>query len=175
MLRRICFTPLIQFRGFSSPPPSVLPPPPSSSLFKKELCSVQHTRLTTRLVHSSLPVFSGHNRWSKIHRNKSIADHERSVVIAKFRQRIVSVVQSGGGPDLDNNARLGSVISQARAAGMSKSQIEGLLKPEVTKVQKEHIVYEARAPVGYLILLEVLTDNKNRVRAALKLLLTKKG
>lgn len=175
LLRRVSVASLIQERGFASFSPSVLS---SCSVFKYKLltsCSDRQLHQPARQVHSSFAIFAGHNRWSKIHRPKAIADKERSKIITKYRQRIISAVQFGGGPDPECNFKLASLISQAKATGMSKSQIDPLLKPDASKVQKEHLLFEAKAQAGYLIVVEVLTDNKKRTRMELKILLTKKG
>ena len=178
LLRESSFTSLNRLHTFSSM--SLYLSSSSSSYNIFDSSSTSHSGMNpyqpARSIQSSLCLSAGHNRWSKIHRKKAVADHERSLVISKYRQRIISAVQTGGGPDPDSNAKLASLISQAKAVGMAKAQIEPLLRPDTSKqVQKEQLLYEARAQAGYLILIEVLTGNRKRVRTELKILLSKRG
>lgn len=125
--------------------------------------------LYARDYHSSLICEAGHNRWSKIGRKKAIADIKRSTVIQKFRNQIVTAVRTGKSADVDSNARLASVIDRAKDAGISKTSIEAAIAHAGTKeAGGEVIVYEGRSDDGYMLLIEVMTVNKNRTRPVLR-------
>ena len=73
---------------------------------------------TSRLYHSSMLTFAGHNKWSKVKHKKKATDLEKSKTIHKYVTLIVSAVKTGGGTDPDSNFRLASVIESARKSGI---------------------------------------------------------
>lgn len=154
----------------SSAAPAIKPLPLSAPV---KLPSHSCPQQLPRATHSSAPFFAGHNRWTKIHRKKAIADQEKSVVITKFGKQIRSAIAISGGSDPDTNFKLANLIVRAKAAGMSKTQIETIMKADSKKVSLEHIVYEARAQAGYLVVMDIMTPNKNKCRADLRIILTK--
>lgn len=122
-----------------------------------------------KFYHYSPLLEAGHNRWSKIGRKKAIVDLKRSNVIQKYRNQIINAIRAGKSSDVDANIRLASVIGRAKDAGISKSSVDGAIAHATTKHESgEVIVYEGRADDGYMILIEVMTDNKNRTRPILK-------
>lgn len=132
--------------------------------------------LCAKFMHASPSQEAGHNRWSKIHRKKAVADLERSKVIQKYRNRIISTIRSGGGSDLDANIRLASLIEQAKEAGIPKATVDGAVRQATAKqTGGEHVIYEGRAEVGYMFLIEMMTENKRRTRPILRTFLTKNG
>ena len=131
---------------------------------------------TSQSIHSSPDFQAGHNRWSKIHRKKAVADLEKSKTIHKYQNRITSVIRTGGGSDLNSNVRLASLITQAKNAGLSKTNIDSAIRSAASRQEKgELVVYEGRAQQGYSLVIEVLTDNKKRTRPNLRLFLSKHG
>ena len=128
--------------------------------------------------HCSPTVQAGHNKWSKIKHKKTAADSERSKVISKHSSRIVAAVRAGGSANADLNDRLMSVISDARDAGLSKSNIENALRSGNSSSRSqaaEPVLYEGRGPSGYSILIEAVTDNRNRTRPEIRTMLEKHG
>lgn len=96
--------------------------------------------------------------------------------MTKYGNQMRSAIVTGGGPDPEANNKLANLIEQAKKhAGMSKAQIESILKGDAKKASAEHVVIEARGQGGYLIIIEVLTTNKVKSQSDLKRLLTKNG
>lgn len=130
----------------------------------------------TRVIHSSVSHEAGHNKWSKIHRKKAVADLERSKVIQKCINRITSAIRTGGGPDPEMNVGLASMIEQAKNEGVTKANIETAIRQATSKqADGELFVYEGRSEAGYMLVIEVMTDNNNRTRPIIKTFLTKHG
>lgn len=140
------------------------------------ISEAMNSNISYRCVHSSPITEAGHNRWSKIHRKKAVADMERSKLISKYRNQIISSIRSGGGPDPSSNIRLSSLISQAKDAGVSKANVDAFINQAISKQENgELVVYEGRNQAGFLLVIEVLTDNKKRTRPNLKIFLSKHG
>ena len=128
------------------------------------------------LIHTSHSCGAGHNKWSKIHRRKAVADLERSKMIQKYISRIMTAIRTGGGPDPENNVRLASVITQAKSEGVTKTNIETAIRQATSKQESgELFVYEARADAGYMLVIEVMTDKNSRTRPIIKNFLIKHG
>jgi len=113
---------------------------------------------------------SGHSKWSTIKRKKAVIDSKRGAVFTKLAKGISSAVKLGGA-DPAMNFRLRLAIDKARAASMPMSNIENA----ITKAsgaggadQSEEILYEGYGPGGVAILVETLTDNRNRTVAELR-------
>lgn len=118
---------------------------------------------------------SGHSKWSTIKRQKGAADAKRSASFTKLAAAITVSAREGGG-DADSNVRLRLAIAKAREANMPKDNIERAIKRgtgELGGAAFEQIMYEAYAPGGVALMIEVNTDNKNRAIANVKLILTK--
>ena len=127
-------------------------------------------------LHTSPAQQAGHNRWSKIHRKKAVADTEWSKVVQKYSNQICTVIRSGGGVTVDSNIRLASLVAQAKAAGMAKATIDAAILRGTSKQEKgEMVVYEARAEAGYVLVMEVMTDNKNHMRNTMKSFMKDRG
>lgn len=130
----------------------------------------------TRFIHCSASFGAGHNKWSKIHRKKAVADLERSKIIQKFISRITTAIRTGGGPDPEINIRLASLIQQAKSEGVTKVNIETAIRQASSKTAGgELYVYEARADSGYMLVIEVLTDKNSRTRPIIRNFLLKHG
>ncbi len=107
---------------------------------------------------------SGHNKWSTIKHKKGAADAKRSKIFSKIIKELTVAARMGGG-DLEGNPRLRTAINIARAANMPKDNIEKAVKRgtgEIAGVSYEEITYEGYGPGGVAVLVEALTDNKNR-------------
>ncbi|MBQ2314924.1 MAG: YebC/PmpR family DNA-binding transcriptional regulator [Treponema sp.] len=120
---------------------------------------------------------SGHSKWSTIKHAKGIADAKRGQLFTKFIKEISIAAKMGGG-DVNANPRLRTAVLKARAASMPKDNIERAIKKgtgELGAVSYEELVYEGYAPGGVAVLVEVLTDNKNRAAANVRNFFTKNG
>lgn len=120
---------------------------------------------------------SGHSKWATIKHKKGAADAKRGQMFTKLIKEISIAARMGGG-EPDSNARLRTAILKARAANMPKDNIDRAIKKgtgELGGATYEELVYEAYAPGGIAILIEVLTDNKNRAAAEVRNLLTRAG
>ena len=120
---------------------------------------------------------SGHSKWSTIKHAKGIADAKRGQLFTKFIKEISIAAKMGGG-DPASNPRLRTAMLKAKAASMPKDNIERAIKKgtgELGATSYEELVYEGYAPGGVAVLVEVLTDNKNRAAANVRNFFTKNG
>lgn len=117
----------------------------------------------------------GHNKWSQIKRQKGANDAAKSTVWAKLSRRITVESKKAGG-DV-NSAGLRAIIDTAKAVNMTKDTIERAVAKGISADagQLESITYETYGPGGVAIVIDVLTDNKNRTVQELKHLLSKSG
>jgi len=120
---------------------------------------------------------SGHSKWATIKHAKGAADAKRGQMFTKLIKEISIAARMGGG-NMDGNPRLRTAIIKARAANMPRDNIERAIKKgtgELEGQNYEELVYEAYAPGGIAIFIEVLTDNKNRAAADIRNILTRAG
>jgi YebC/PmpR family DNA-binding regulatory protein len=120
---------------------------------------------------------SGHSKWHTIKHKKGIADAKRGQAFTKLIKELSITARQGGG-DPDMNPRLRTVILKAKAANMPKDNIDRAIKKgtgELEGVSYEEILYEAYGPGGVALLIDILTDNKNRAAAEIRNLLNKGG
>lgn len=120
---------------------------------------------------------SGHSKWASIKHKKGAADAKRGKLFSKIIRELTVVARQGGG-DPATNARLRTVIATAKTANMPADNIDKAIKRgtgELPGVTYEAIMYEAYAPGGVAILIDVLTDNKNRTSAEVRNILSKKN
>ncbi len=120
---------------------------------------------------------SGHNKWSTIKHKKGKADAARGKIFSRLVKEISVAARQGGG-DAEMNPRLRLAIDTARSQNMPNENIERAIKRgtgELEGVTYEEMVYEAYGPGGVAIIIEVLTDNKNRSAAEIRHMLTKGG
>jgi YebC/PmpR family DNA-binding regulatory protein len=118
---------------------------------------------------------SGHSKWATIKRKKGKLDAERGRMFTKLIREITVAAREGGG-DLESNARLRTAVAAAKAANMPADNIKrGILKGtgELEGTHYERSNYEGSGPGGVAILVEVLTDNKNRTVADIRHIFTK--
>jgi YebC/PmpR family DNA-binding regulatory protein len=121
---------------------------------------------------------SGHSKWSTIKRKKGAADAKRGKIFTKIIKEITLATRLGGG-DPDGNARLRTAILAAKDENMPKDNIERAIKKGVGEIggasSFEETTYEGYGPGGVALLVEVLTDNKNRTVAEIRHILSKHG
>ena len=120
---------------------------------------------------------SGHSKWSTIKRKKGAADAKRGKIFTKLIREIATAARLGGG-DLDSNPRLRLVVDKAKSANMPKDNIQRAIQKGVGGGEGdsyEEMVYEGYGPGGTAILIETLTDNKNRTVSDVRHALTKNG
>ena len=118
---------------------------------------------------------SGHSKWSTIKHKKGAADAKRGKIFTKLIKEITTSARIGGG-DASGNARLRKAIDEAKANNMPADNIDRAIKKgtgELEGVIYEEIVYEGYGPEGVAVVVEVMTDNRNRTVADIRHLFTK--
>lgn len=118
---------------------------------------------------------SGHSKWSKIKRQKSVSDAAKSRLFSRHARMIAHESKKAGG--ILSAPSLSAAISRAKADDMPKDNIERAIAKGMSKDlgSLEQILYEAYGPSGVALLIDVLTDNKNRTTQEIKHLLVKQG
>ena len=120
---------------------------------------------------------SGHSKWSTIKRKKGAADAKRGKIFTKLIRELATAARIGGG-DPDSNPRLRLVVDKAKSANMPKDNIQRAIQKGVgggEGANYDEMVYEGYGPGGAAILIEALTDNKNRTVSDVRHVLTKNG
>jgi len=120
---------------------------------------------------------SGHNKWSSIKHKKGKVDAARGRIFSRLVKEITVAARQGGG-DFDSNPRLRVAIETAKSQNMPHENIDRAIKRgtgELEGVSYEEITYEAYGPGGVAIIIEVLTDNRNRSAAEIRHMLSKGG
>jgi YebC/PmpR family DNA-binding regulatory protein len=113
---------------------------------------------------------SGHSKWSTIKRKKGANDAQRAKIFTKLAREITVVVKAGG-PDPDNNSKLKDIIAKARSNNMPNDNIMRTIKKAAGETggdNYEDIVYEGYGPNGVAVIVETLTDNRNRTAADMR-------
>jgi YebC/PmpR family DNA-binding regulatory protein len=120
---------------------------------------------------------SGHSKWATIRHKKGAADAKRGKLFTKLIKEITVAAREGGG-DEDANPRLRTAVLKAKSANMPKDNIDRAIKKgtgDLEGVDYTEITYEAYGPGGVAILIDTLTDNKNRTAADIRNILSKSG
>ncbi len=120
---------------------------------------------------------SGHSKWSSIKHKKGAADAKRGKIFTKIIKEISVAARLGGG-DVDSNPRLRTAVLKAKSVNMPKDNMERAIKKgtgELEGVDYIELVYEGYGPGGVALIIETLTDNKNRTAADVRSTLTKNG
>ncbi|MBI5571689.1 MAG: YebC/PmpR family DNA-binding transcriptional regulator [Desulfomonile tiedjei] len=120
---------------------------------------------------------SGHNKWSTIKHKKGAVDAKRGKLFSKLIKEITIAAREGGG-DVEGNPRLRTAVNAARAANMPKDNIERAVKRgtgEIAGAAYEEITYEGYGPGGAAVMVEAVTDNKNRTVAEVRHVFEKYG
>lgn len=118
---------------------------------------------------------SGHNKWASIKHKKAIADSKRGKLFTKIIKEITVAAKTGGG-DPATNPRLRTAILAAKGGNMPADNIERAVKKgtgELEGVTYEEVMYEGYGPGGVAMLVQCLTDNKNRAAAEIRSIFTK--
>ena len=121
---------------------------------------------------------SGHSKWSSIKHKKGAADAKRGKIFTKLIKEITVAARMGGSGDVDANPRLRTAVQAAKAENMPKNNIERAIKKgtgDLEGVNYEEILYEGYGPGGAAVLVESLTDNKNRAVADIRYIFNKNG
>ena len=120
---------------------------------------------------------SGHSKWSTIKHKKAATDAKRGKLFTRLAREVTLAAREGGGnPEVNFGLRL--AIDKAKAANMPKDNIERAVKRGTGELKGEELVevmYEGYAPHGVALLVQVLTDNKNRTVADVRRVLTRQG
>jgi len=116
---------------------------------------------------------SGHNKWSKIKNKKAVTDAKKSKIFSKF-VKLIAVESKRVKGDV-NSPSLKSVIEQAKAVNMPADNIDRAIKKgaDADTANLESVTYEAYGPGGCALIIECLTDNKNRIAAEIRHILSK--
>ena len=121
---------------------------------------------------------SGHSKWHNIQKTKGAADAKRSQIFTKIAREMIVAVKTGGSGDPANNSRLATVIAKAKAANMPNDNIKRTIDKALGAGNTdsfESVVYEGYGPNGVAIIVEALTDNRNRTAPEVRHLLDKYG
>jgi YebC/PmpR family DNA-binding regulatory protein len=120
---------------------------------------------------------SGHSKWHTIKHKKGAADAKRGRVFTRIIKELTVAARAGGG-DPDTNPRLRTIVAEAKAGNMPAENIKRAIRRgtgEEPGVQYEEVTYEGYGPGGVALIIETLTDNKNRTVGEIRHLLTKYG
>ena len=121
---------------------------------------------------------SGHSKWHNIQKTKGAADAKRSAAFTKIAREIIVAVKEGGSGDPNNNSRLATVIAKAKAANMPNDNIKRTIDKALGAGSAENfekVVYEGYGPSGVAVIVEALTDNRNRTAPEVRHLFDKYG
>lgn len=121
---------------------------------------------------------SGHSKWATIKRKKGAADAKRGQVFTRLTRELVMAAREGGG-DADTNFRLRLAVDKARAQNMPKENIERAIKRGTGESKEgaafEQVYYEGYGPHGVAMMIECVTENRNRTVAEVRHLLSRSG
>jgi len=118
---------------------------------------------------------SGHSHWSSIKHKKGATDIKRGKIFSKI-SRLISIAAREKGGDPESNPKLRVAINKAKEANMPKDNIERAIKKgsgQIEGVKMEEISYEAYGPAGIALIIDIITDNKNRALSEIKHILSR--
>jgi len=121
---------------------------------------------------------SGHSKWHNIQKTKGAQDAKRSAAFTKIAKEIIVAVKEGGSGDPNNNSRLATVIAKAKAANMPNDNIKRTIDKALgagSTDNYESVVYEGYGPSGVAVIVEALTNNRNRTAPEMRHLFDKYG
>ncbi len=122
---------------------------------------------------------AGHSKWAQIKRKKAANDLKKGKIVSKYLRLIAAAARAGGSPDPAANVQLRNQIEAARNADVPSDNIERLLKRlaggEEESSHYEEVVYEGYAPGGVAVIVQALSDNRNRTAAEVRHLFNKYG
>ncbi len=108
---------------------------------------------------------SGHSKWHNIQKTKGAADAKRSQIFTKIAKEMIVAVKAGGSGDPKNNSRLAAVVAKAKAANMPNDNIKRTIERALGAGNSdayESVTFEGYGPSGVAVIVEALTDNRNR-------------
>ncbi len=114
---------------------------------------------------------SGHSKWHNIQKTKGAQDAKRSAAFTKIAKEMIVAVKTGGSGDPKNNARLATVIAKAKAANMPNDNINRTIAKALgagSSDSYESLTYEGYGPAGVAVIVEALTDNRNRTAPSVR-------
>ena len=120
---------------------------------------------------------SGHSKWSTIKRKKGAADAKRGAIFTRLSKDITLASKEGGG-DIEMNPALRLAVKKAKSSNMPSANIDKAIKKgtgDLPGVKYENYVYEGYGPSGVAIMMEVMTDNKNRTVPEIRHIMSKNG
>ena len=121
---------------------------------------------------------SGHSKWHNIQKTKGAADAKRSQIFTKIAREMIVAVKTGGSGDPANNSRLATVIAKAKAANMPNDNIKRTIEKALGNGNTdnfESVTYEGYGPSGVAVIVDALTDNRNRTAPNVRHLFDKYG
>ena len=121
---------------------------------------------------------SGHSKWHNIQKTKGAADAKRSQIFTKIAREMIVAVKQGGSGDPANNSRLATVVAKSKAANMPNDNIKRTIDKALGAGNSdnfESVVYEGYGPNGVAVIVEALTDNRQRTAPEVRHLLDKYG
>jgi len=130
--------------------------------------------LSNRNFHSTSIYFAGHSKWANIKYIKQRSDIARMAIFTKLSKEIMTSSRLGGS-DPEYNTRLAAALSRARNYNFSRDKIENAIRGKTDGKLFEDVLYEGKGPGGSAVLIEALTDNRNRTSNNLKFLFSKYG
>jgi len=114
---------------------------------------------------------SGHSKWKNIQRTKGAQDSKRARVFTKIAREMIVAVKEGGGGDPVNNSRLAAVVAKAKAANMPGDNIKRTIEKALgsgSGDNYERVTYEGYGPCGAAVIVDAMTDNRNRTAAEIR-------
>ena len=114
---------------------------------------------------------SGHSKWHNIQKTKGAQDAKRAQAFTKIAREMIVAVKEGGSGDPNNNSRLAAVITKAKAANMPNDNIKRTIEKALGSGNTdnyESITYEGYGPSGVAIIVETMTDNRNRTASEMR-------
>jgi len=119
---------------------------------------------------------SGHSKWHSIKHKKAKEDAKRGNIFGKLSKNIIVAVREGGGSDPKDNIALANAIAKAKEYNMPQSNIERAIKRGTGEIEGENyesIIYEGYGPGGIAIIIEVMTENRNRTASGIRNILSR--
>ncbi len=114
---------------------------------------------------------SGHSKWHNIQKTKGAADAKRAQAFTKIAREMIVAVKEGGSGDPNNNSRLATVIAKAKAANMPNDNIKRTIEKALGSGNTdnyERVTYEGYGPSGVALIVEAMTDNRNRTASEVR-------
>ena len=121
---------------------------------------------------------SGHSKWHTIKHKKGALDAKRGKIFTKMIKEITVAARTGGSGDVDSNARLRKAVNDAKAQNMPNDTIDRAIKRgmgEIEGASYDEVVYEGYGPNGVAVMVEAMTDNRNRTVAEIRHIFSKNG